>query len=128
MGPRWNAIGRTLIGRSGNALRNRYLVLMRQQQKKRRNGLKEYHDVDYMKEDITDIEIMDTSSSNATDCFMNIEAQMSPTSPTLTNSVREPVDAHIFTNNDLEVIDLIFKDVEDIFKYDEDCDFIRYFF
>lgn len=34
MGPHWNAIGRTFVGRSGNAVRNRYLVLMRHQQKK----------------------------------------------------------------------------------------------
>lgn len=33
MGPHWNAIGRTLGNRSGNSVRNRYLVLMRFQQK-----------------------------------------------------------------------------------------------
>ena len=43
MGPHWNAIGRTFVGRSGNAVRNRYLVLMRHQQKKfRLNKFNEY--------------------------------------------------------------------------------------
>lgn len=43
MGPHWNAIGRTFVGRSGNAVRNRYLVLMRHQQKKfRLNKFNDY--------------------------------------------------------------------------------------
>ena len=35
-GPHWNVIARLFNGRSGNAVRNRYLVIMRHQQKKKR--------------------------------------------------------------------------------------------
>ena len=46
MGPHWNAIGRTFVGRSGNAVRNRYLVLMRHQKKQKRT-LKDYENLDF---------------------------------------------------------------------------------
>ena len=35
-GPHWNIIARLFQGRSGNSVRNRYLVIMRHQQKKKR--------------------------------------------------------------------------------------------
>ena len=47
MGPHWNAIGRTFDGRSGNAVRNRYLVLMRHMQKKQKHLFKDYDKVDF---------------------------------------------------------------------------------
>ena len=34
LGPRWNAIARFFNGRSGNSVRNRYLMIMRHQEKK----------------------------------------------------------------------------------------------
>ena len=46
MGPHWNAIGRTFVGRSGNAVRNRYLVLMRHQKKQKRS-LKDYENFEF---------------------------------------------------------------------------------
>ena len=146
MGPHWNAIGRTFVGRSGNAVRNRYLVLMRHQKKQKRS-LKDYENFDFPEF----IMPCDYTQQQAQQPINNmpqqfpVQQQFIP--PPLTQSVQPQQQPELVPNNNFapnyfnnaapqqtlqervdSAIESVFGNIDQIFQPCDDFDFIDSFF
>lgn len=136
MGPHWNAIGRTFVGRSGNSVRNRYLVLMRHQQKKQRKTLKDFENYEIKEKKMPALEqpklriVAQPTQQTGMTQFFNVPMQF--TQPAVQNQQQTvcqtftPFEARNpqVSQEKVDEIDGIFGNIELIFQDDNEFSFL----
>ena len=103
LGPRWNAIARFFNGRSGNSVRNRYLMIMRHQEKKAKLQKQEQEKIHTLKIEEKE-EVKPVTAQNI----------IMPQTP----ATEQPV-IHQETKEETTAEDMIEKSINDLFSSDQ---------